>query len=556
MIAQFARRLDRGMAVAALLSLLAAVPLLDGRVAGGEAAERSLAALIAFDRALREGTLWSRWADETPSGVPLFTAPPLAYALAEGGVLLGIGYWGALKAAMIIAVVAAAVAMYLLGRRLYGSVSGVVAAVVFVYLPVYLFAVYERAALSEVVAFVWLPLIPWSLLQLEPAARGRPRSRWGAVGAVAVAGGVLGAGMLTDPLLVALVLPVAAALVAWRAVEEGAPRRAVGSMLGRAGAALALAAGIAAVWWLPLIASLPPSRQPGPAAAAVNSPALFVHPVQLVAPYRDVRAAGGESAPALGVQLGIAALGLGGFALVGSPLSIPRRARRTATVFAAAAAALAALATPLAAPLWAALPGAMLMEIPWRALEAAALALAALAGAAAAGLEERFGDPLAAVRAVVPLLVAAVLASWMLLRLETGPVQPGAGSPREGAKAAFSSLPAEQGQRSSASPQGQLGEPLTSRSTKTGDAQRRLPDSSGARDEAADHPGLTVQAGGPAADHLRLTRVEARAAGVPPDEGEMSRFDGKPVRPAAGAATPFAAALTAVLLGTRGQHGS
>lgn len=572
MIARLFRGKDPVPGVVAIVSLLAVAPLLDGRFATSDAARRELAILVAFDGAFRDGALWPRWAADAlaGSGYPLFTVlPPLPYLIAEAFVLAGLGVVGALKAALALAVVASAVAMALLGGRLYGPAAGLVAGVVFGYLPVRLGAMLERAALADLVALVWLPLVLWSLLGLEGGDRWSLGARWASAPAIGLAGVAIGGAVLSAPVLAGLFAPVIVAFAAWRLFERRARGEVITPMVGRLGGAFALAAGLSMIWWLPLVAELPALMQTWPATTVGAASGELVHPVQLLAPYPDARS-GVATEPVLGLQLGIVALGLGGFALVGSPLAVPRRARRAALVFALMTGGLAALATPLVAPVWALVPRAPLLVTPWHILLVAMVPLAALAGGAVAGLEERFGDPLAALRAVVPLLVAAVLASWMLLRIEASPLAADAASPRLVAETAVVPATVERGSalldqvRRGESPQRwRLADPLAGRIEQTrasgasSEARVRLPTGGRVIFETTDYPGWTVRVDGRVVDHLRLPPAGVIAVDVPPGDHVVSaRFESTLIRLLAGAVSILSLALAVGLLVVRRRHGS
>jgi nitroreductase len=589
MIGRLGGRVDRGLTTAAMVSLVAALPLLDSRFPRGEAASETVAMLVAFDLALRDGALWPRWAADALGGFgyPLFTVvSPFGFFVAEAFVLAGLGYIGALKAAFIVAGLAAAVAMYLLGRRLYGPAAGLVAAAVYLFLPYLLDSRSGRGALAETFALAWLPLLLWSLLRLEGRPDGddalvgddrRLVARTATLRAVAVAGIALGGLIVTDSVTAALAAPLIAAFVLWRFAERAARgdgRRALAALAGRLVGALALGIGLSAVYWLPLAVELPSLARAGTPSAALVDGRLFLHPVQLFAPYGSLGPSDARAGGVAGVQLGLVALVLAGFALAGSPVSIPRRARRTALFFALATAALATLTTPIAATVWAAIPGSALLDAPWRLLAVAAVTVAALAGAAVAGLEARFPDPSAAVRIVVPYVFAAVVASGMVLRVESAPIQAAAISPRAVAEATpprlaagwAALLPApspmlDQYRRGEPPQKWRVEDPAgrieqVRHAGNSAEARVRLPNGGRVVLLTVDYPGWTVRIDGRRVDHERLPPHGLIVVEVPPgDRVITARFEPTAVRVAAGATSLSALAIAGVLIVWRRRDG-
>jgi hypothetical protein len=201
--------------------------------------------IIALEAALRQGTPFTRWLPDLAYGYGqplLLYYAPLSYLPALLLRVLGAGYGLSFQVAEGLALVLAALAMYLLARAFVGPVAACVAAAVYGLLPYQLVDVYVRGALAESWAFVWLPLASWCLLR---AWQDR-RRRWSVGLALSVAGLVLThnvTALLFLPALVALALVLLAG-------ERGATWRAHWPIA----AALALGLALSAWFWLPALA--------------------------------------------------------------------------------------------------------------------------------------------------------------------------------------------------------------------------------------------------------------------------------------------------------------
>ncbi|MDQ7029130.1 MAG: hypothetical protein Q9O62_04810 [Ardenticatenia bacterium] len=167
---------------------------------------------------------------------------PLTYYV---GLLLtwaGAGDIAAMKGAFGLSLVASALAMWWLARDVWADeAAGLMAALIYTYLPYHLADVYRRGALAESWAFVWWPLVMWGVW------RGRR---------VPVVVG-LAALVLTHNLSALLFAPVLAVwwgTVVWARRPPGAPLWPhVWDFGRRVIADVALAALLSAFYWLPVL---------------------------------------------------------------------------------------------------------------------------------------------------------------------------------------------------------------------------------------------------------------------------------------------------------------
>ncbi|HHJ06475.1 MAG TPA: hypothetical protein ENK24_03135, partial [Anaerolineae bacterium] len=170
-----------------LLSLPVIGPLLQpGYMWGAHDARSAVYFLFQFDKGIRDGIWYPRWAPDFAFGYgyPMFNIyPPLSSYAGELFVWLGFGYTDAVKIVFGLSAILSGLTMYLFARRLMGPAAGLIAALLYVYLPYHLFDLYVRAALAESVAFVFMPLVMWAFY----AAVTRPTLKGILLGALAYA---------------------------------------------------------------------------------------------------------------------------------------------------------------------------------------------------------------------------------------------------------------------------------------------------------------------------------------------------------------------------------
>jgi GT2 family glycosyltransferase len=100
-------------------------------------------------------------------GYPQFNFyPPLPYYLGAGLHRVGIQYIDSVKILFIFGYVASAVTMFILIRSLFGDWEGLIASLLYTYIPYKAVEVYVRGALSEFWAQIFFPLILWAIYKL------------------------------------------------------------------------------------------------------------------------------------------------------------------------------------------------------------------------------------------------------------------------------------------------------------------------------------------------------------------------------------------------------
>jgi hypothetical protein len=343
-------------------------------------AQHTLFFLTEFDAAVRDGVWYPGWATDQALGYgyPTFVLyPPLAYYVAEAVHLLGTTKVVAIKWTWALATVGAGLTMYAYARHVAGRQRGLLAAIVYMYVPYHLADMYVRAALAEYAAFVWMPLalLAFHRLAEQPAARR--------LGLAGLAYGALwlthnGTGLIFTPLLAAYAL--------FRLWVEGDGRRGrlIRASWLLAGALLGL--GMAAALLLPNLFERAYIAQEQWVRAGYDYALHFVHPADLLS------SAWGYAPGTPGVE-GVMSFQLGAVPLILSVVAAlaavrrPPGERALALFFTATTLLAILLMLPASAPLWEALPIASLIQFPWRLLAPTAVTLAVLSGLAVSRFE-------------------------------------------------------------------------------------------------------------------------------------------------------------------------
>jgi len=386
---------DRELILLFVLSAFALAPLASpGYFFGAHDADHSVFFLVQFDRAIQDGALWPRWGPDHALGYgyPLWLVyAPLAYTIAEGFHLLGLGFTAAVKAGWALGFLFGGWGMFLLLRRWFGRgpagrAAALVGGLLYVYAPYHLLNIYVRAAYAEFSAMAWFP---WVLLAFDRIANpnGDENQRRGiALAALAYAGLLLthtGSILLFTPLLLAYLLFVLLRM----ALAERRPWGELGRTVLRLAAGGLLAVGVAAIFLLPLLLEQRFIVQDQWVQGSYGYRGHFVYLSQWLDPFWGYGYSDDPTGPndGLSFQLGIAGVVLALTAAViglrgGSP-------QRSLTGFFLAATLVSLMAMlPLAQPLWDAVGPAALLQFPWRLLGIASLSLSILAGAAVANL--------------------------------------------------------------------------------------------------------------------------------------------------------------------------
>jgi GT2 family glycosyltransferase len=100
-------------------------------------------------------------------GYPQFNFyPPLPYYLGAGLHRIGIQYIDTVKILFILGYILSAITMFILVKSLLGAWPGLIASILYTYIPYKAVEVYVRGALSEFWAQIFFPLILWAIYRL------------------------------------------------------------------------------------------------------------------------------------------------------------------------------------------------------------------------------------------------------------------------------------------------------------------------------------------------------------------------------------------------------
>lgn len=126
--------------------------------------------LSAFHFALKDGQIPPRWAGNLfyTYGYPVLNFNyPLPPILGEFFHLLGFGFVDSVKLVFVASIVFSAFFVYLLISLIFNSLTGVFAAIVYLYYPFKMVDLFVRGSIGESLAFAILPAVYWSLIKLE-----------------------------------------------------------------------------------------------------------------------------------------------------------------------------------------------------------------------------------------------------------------------------------------------------------------------------------------------------------------------------------------------------
>jgi hypothetical protein len=359
--------------------------------------------LQGFMKAFAEGDLYPRWTDRTNQGLgaPSFVLlTPLAYYAAGAAAWLTGSLITGFKLYLLVVAVLTALSMYALAREWIGpGLPAAVASGLYLLLPYHVLDMYQRFAVSETTAFIFLPLI---LLFARRSVRGG--------GPFDFAGLSLSYAALIYTHLVSTLM-FSLFLGLWLLWETGGRWRA----LLPAGLALSCGVALAAPALLPAMlekahANISWVREMPNGDFRIN----FI--------FRD------EVLPGLGIrdpvkppvlksahsQLALAAAALG---LVLAGLAAEQRRKRSDALALGAGCALTYLMQlGISTPIWRLVPELATIQFPWRFQTLMVLATALLAGLALSALWQR-GGGIAPAGSRLVQLGSAVLVGLILLNL-------------------------------------------------------------------------------------------------------------------------------------------
>lgn len=418
-----------------VLSLLALTPLVaPGYFYSAHDGRHSVFYVVMFDESLRSGALWPRWAMHHAQGYgyPTFVLQaPLAFYVAEIFVLLGVGITNAVKIAWALGFLWGALGAYTLARRwvqelapkaelrAWAPAAGLVAGLLFTFIPYHLVDIYVRAALAETMMLAWLPWAVWAFDRLigEGMAPG-----W--QGRLSLAALSLAAVLLTHVFALLAFVPLLAGFVLFRIGLAGwMARRQSGNRpwhrLARI-TGLAAAAGIAgllltAAFLFPLVVDGPFVDQQRWIQETYDFHRHWVYLGQFLSPYWGYGFSDDPTGAndTLGFQLGAMAviLGLVGLQRILRPQAWTAWRALLAFLIAATLAVVLSM-TPWAAWLWETVSVLAVIQFPWRLMTLTTLTMALLGGLVVVDLVGETADDRSRLAGVLVMALLVVYASY------------------------------------------------------------------------------------------------------------------------------------------------
>ncbi len=424
-IANKIRRYDTNLILVVALTIFAIAPLLQpGFFWGAHDARHSVYFLYEFDRSIQEGILFPRWSPDITFGYgyPLFNIyGPLGFYLGEAFHLLGLDLLWAIKMVFATSFVLSGLTMYLFVRRLMGRWAGLIAGLVYVYIPYHISDVYVRGAFAESVALVFFPLILWSFYE----AVDNP-SPLVLVGAALSYGGLVlshnGLLLLFSPFLGVYLIFLVVSRARQDARRVQASRRARWALFAKAVArrawtplaSLLLGLGLSALFWLPMALEFKYVRLDQWLGGYYDYRDDFVYFFQFFSPSWGH----GLSRPGpnddLSFQIGAVPIILSVFSLAALSQMRDGLQRRMTAFFLISLIVVVFLMLPASIAIWQLLPIVIFAQFPWRLLALAMPCVAFLAGSVMASAREADGERAPALAAWA-LAILIIFASYTYL---------------------------------------------------------------------------------------------------------------------------------------------
>ncbi len=126
--------------------------------------------LFEMDKCVRDGQIPCRWVPDLGGvyGYPLFNYyAPLSYYIGEIFYLLSGSLLFSAKMMFAVSFVGAYIFMFLLGRKLWGNLGGLVSGLFYSFAPYHAVVFYVRGAMGEMWALMFFPAIFWAILRLK-----------------------------------------------------------------------------------------------------------------------------------------------------------------------------------------------------------------------------------------------------------------------------------------------------------------------------------------------------------------------------------------------------
>jgi uncharacterized membrane protein len=307
---------------------------------------------------LQAGYLWPRWTPYLHQGygypIHNFYAPGLYIFTALVHLATELDLVVLFKVLLIGVIFLYPLGAYLLARRYFGPLGGLVAAVAYLYAPFRFHELFAQLNLAQFAAMALIPFLLWAISRAVDSPGLRSAAGIGlAFGAIAV---------LHHPTAF-LVGPFAALFALSIAVRPGFRARVLAAIGG-----LVLGAALSAVFWWPALAELPHTQINSLQSGIFSTGANFLSLDMLLGGVRPVDVSQLGLPPMLKIGLPQWILAIAGAVSALRRRSLSRHARWLPALCVLVFASCMFLMTPAAGALWERLPLANLIVYPWRLL--------------------------------------------------------------------------------------------------------------------------------------------------------------------------------------------
>ena len=152
-----------------LVTLYAAQPLFSSGFYNNHEEYYPMIRTLALDSALHDGQFPVRWSQSLAGGYgyPLFNYyAPLSYYTAEVVHVIGFNFLNSIKIVYGLGLFFAGISMYVFVRALFGKNAGILAGMLYIFIPYHLVDIFPRGNFAESFVFWLLPFVLWSVYQL------------------------------------------------------------------------------------------------------------------------------------------------------------------------------------------------------------------------------------------------------------------------------------------------------------------------------------------------------------------------------------------------------
>lgn len=395
------KHVDWGLLLVLALGLFAATPFLSRPSLPHQTdAELHIYRAAELGHAISRGVFYPRWAPNLflGYGYPIFNYyAPLTYYLSNAFALAlpGTDIVTGVKGVFVLGFLLASVGTYLLGRELFGSEAGVLAAAAFTFSPYILFIdPHARGDLAEHFAICLIPLAFYFFHQVIHSP-----SRWKLLGSVLSLSAVVFSHNLTGLVVSGLI----ASYWLWQTLLNGK-----GAFWGPT--VFTLAAALIALFWFPALLERSAVKLQVIGPGHFDFREHFLSLRELLAPSQLID--WGSTGPQFRHNLGLTqwVLAVPALLVVLRPSRTPeeRIRRRNSAYFLVATLGLTLLMVPASKPIWESVPVMAYLQFPWRLLGPANLMLALCLGSSVTLLPDKPWRTLAVAAGFTLVIVTAL----------------------------------------------------------------------------------------------------------------------------------------------------